>query len=1379
MVLAEVPLWVSHGNAAASSHCNGTRTLHGMGFAKSSNPSPNSSAVSTDQLSAKHALSLLSSTRGLGRAPMYSTDVHPDGTRFATAGGDGTVKVWSMSCLFGGKFSRKDCIIKGSKKMKTVVASSKFLQGGNYVSSNTEDYYESSSSSDEREDQSSSMTLQGRLLPPGNPQAGVNDLSGLVRRKKGGCKISAGGCGGGGSGTSQSSSAVSIAANLAPFTSNVNAAPEGIKGLLSPLSRSTQNAGAIAANATATAASFSNINDDISNTDNARLKYPSFCHQKLKNHKLLCTIPSHDGSVLSLRFSPSGIYLATAGDDSCVKIFVRSATPSLVKGNLVGVGIAGKGDMKVKSGGDDGPGASDDIEHWNRIAVCRGHHLDVVGLAWAPDDSHLVSCSLDSIHPIIVWRLYDVLGGKNDEEELSLNGRRSGIGEGSALKISSPVPVHYLHPHKILGRNAHTSTVKGVSFDPAGKYLATSGDDPAICIWRAFGEWELEARIDADSGIFRSKKRKRQSAGDHGSEDDEDDPGELASLSLFRRISFAPDGSHVCATNATLRGKNIAAMISREGWMASGPQDGKIMFDGIKKADANPPPGAANLVGHKQPVVASRHCPVFFEAPSRSNRGNSSPSGIESEESDDDGDEEPEYATLVALGDKRGFVTIWSTKSSRPLFKIQCSESRCTVTDISWGVVRCSSDNNDCYDHDGKDSLVVIVSLLDGYIVGLNFDIPTEVGGGSILSNEKTRRIFQYKYGIEDFVGNYCFSHGKQRHPKKRLVDDSGPMLVENALQIAMEMESEAEKNGGVELGNADTVINKMAGQQSSLHQYNASFLPGSLIIEKKELESPTKGSEEHIRPLTTNGVSTCLIDEDNAQAKDADEKRDSKSKEKPTKSLQNAFDAASLAASVADGVVPLAINRVMLGGAVSGSQAATAAQISACTSFAPAAAANIESHFTVSSLGPVMRIPFTISKILSVELTTRSNTASSTMMLSSPSDNKANKVIADCTNSTSGEASVTLAISCGGVKKWMDIIVKTKATAIVANHQLLVVGTSDGRLFVYGTSPTLGWTSCRAYRSFPPFVLGSPIVELNICGRIDRQTNNSGEMVVATSDGNFFVYSMVTSDKPKLNYRGSIIPAMQHMQHMHLQQRSSSPQPKLARIQITDSNHLMLILVLPLKSSGRLLLGFIYNLPMELWMCISDTNNFMLSDLYSALPSGIETTQSNESNQRQREDGDVGILAKMDRIIKSSASATSSAKQMYQKVKSFDSNRGPTSNDIITRSHCEDRLACSIALGSSSEFKVWLRYYARFLVSTGNEDALRFLVDILLNGQSSPDEEDSTQPGDSPSFLSIGRKALGLNGKDLVRCAILPECLTSLYLQRLTNEISMELLLD
>ena len=48
-------------------------------------------------------------------------------------------------------------------------------------------------------------------------------------------------------------------------------------------------------------------------------------------------------------------------------------------------------------------------------------------------------------------------------------------------------------------------------------------------------------------------------------------------------------------------------------------------------------------------------------------------------------DNEPEHATLLALGDRRGFVTVWSTRKSRPIFKLQCSETRCTVTDLAWG----------------------------------------------------------------------------------------------------------------------------------------------------------------------------------------------------------------------------------------------------------------------------------------------------------------------------------------------------------------------------------------------------------------------------------------------------------------------------------------------------------------------------------------------------------------------------------------------------------------------------------------------------------------------------------------------------------------------
>jgi protein HIRA/HIR1 len=1171
---------------------------------------------------------------------------------------------------------------------------------------------------------------------------GVNDLSGLVRRKKGGA-----------SGKIATSSSTTVN----PFTTS-NDDDRNNDSPLSPLSRLTQQRrGNVTVPTTGT----------TSADPTTKTRHP----KQQPNNKLLCTIASsHTGSVLCVRFSPSGLYLATAGDDSYVNIYTRCAQPSLAKmGNLVGVGNAeggmssgGAGRLGTGGGGSgSSTGVNEDIEHWNRIAVCRGHHLDVVGLAWAPDDSHLVSCSLDSVNPIIVWRLYDVLNNDGEDGNHHHDGDGGRLGRGGMTTSSSSIrhmTVHNLHPHKILGRNVHTSTVKGVAFDPAGKYLASSGDDPAICIWRAFDDWGLEARIDSSSGVFRSKKRKRQQPADNGlsptisknnnnghagDDFEEDDPGELASLSLFRRISFAPDGSHVCGTNATLRGKNIAAMISREGWMASGPQSG----GGREGVDTRPPSGAANLVGHKQPVVASRHCPVFFAVPKRTNQGEGSSSDSDVSDEMDDPDEEPEYATLVALGDKRGFVTIWSTKFSRPLFKMQCSESRCTVTDISWGVVRHRGSDPT----EERDELVMIVSLLDGYIVALNFDIPTEVGGGSILSSDKTRRIFRAKYGIEDFVGTYCFSPGKHHQPRKRLVDDAGPVLIENAFQLMMEMEAGSESiDYGGSSGNVDKENGDGANQQPQLDQGAAA--------------DRTVSDDENVQA--------------NGTAEDG-KKRHENREENPATSLRSALHAASVASVAAEGVTTLAAKRAVMGGnADSGPQTASTAQVNARLSSAPPAVPNVDNH-SISSLGSTMKVPFNVSKILSVDLTSKLTTAmTSTMAFSSPLSNNSNKIIADCTNITFNETAsssswphATLTISSGGEKKWKDIIARSNATALAANHQLLVVGTSDGCLYFYGTSPTVGWMSGKAYRAFPPFVLGSPIVQINIRGSSIRQSTTSCcEMVVVSSDGNFFVYTFIDSVKPSLFYKGSIIPAMQHLRLSYYdsakQQRSLSP-PNLARIQITDSNHLMLILILPLKSTGgRSLKGFVYNRDMELWMCISDSNNFVVSDFYSFFPGENAFANSIGSDRRQGPDRDEGMLAKMDRIVRSSSSVIASAKQVYQRITLSESGSTTDRIVIVTRSHCEDRLACSIVLGSSNEFKTWLRYYARCLVSTGDELGLRFLVDNLLNDQQM----------NSPSFLSEGRQSLNLVGKDLVRCAILPECQSSRSLQRFTNELSMEL---
>ena len=78
-------------------------------------------------------------------------------------------------------------------------------------------------------------------------------------------------------------------------------------------------------------------------------------------------------------------------------------------------------------------------------------------LAWGPGDVVLATASVDN--NIIIW---------NAE----------------------------LMPEQITILRGHTSLVKGVFFDPVGKYLASQSDDKTMRVWKT-SDWSLEAVVDA------------------------------------------------------------------------------------------------------------------------------------------------------------------------------------------------------------------------------------------------------------------------------------------------------------------------------------------------------------------------------------------------------------------------------------------------------------------------------------------------------------------------------------------------------------------------------------------------------------------------------------------------------------------------------------------------------------------------------------------------------------------------------------------------------------------------------------------------------------------------------------------------------------------
>jgi protein HIRA/HIR1 len=1206
MVRAEVPLWVVHTNEApAASNNNNNNNKDPQDAADPKNAAADQEALKKSK--AKGSLTLLEGLSGTQKCAIYSIDVHPKGKKFATGGGDGTVKIWNTDALFSGSSSSSTSSSPSQQKR-----SSKFTVGPPIA-------YESSGESEQDEsnadgDDVSGDTSRGDASdsPSEEEEEAVHDLSSVVRKKKDGTPGSA----------------------------------------VKPTNEAATTTTATGTTTTTTAAT--------TPSSPSHHQPPKQHHNQHHEHRLLCTLSAHTGSsVLAVRFSTSGQYLASAGDDAMVCIYTLDQ--NLTNGNL-------------EHSSSSSHHHHQHVEHWTRIKLCRGHGLDAVGLAWAPDDSHLVSCSLDSNTPIIVWKVTDL--------------------------ATAHKPTHsnvLCNPYKILGKGLHTSTVKGVTFDPAGTYLASSGDDPSVCVWRAHDDWGLERRIDASSGIFRRWK--------------DNDSQALSSQSLFRRLSWSTDGAYICSTNAVVKNKHVASTIAREGWAVSSA-----------KSTAS---GAANLVGHKQPVVACRHCPFLLDARQ------------DGDDESGDGDE-PEYATLLALGDKRGFVTVWSTRKSRPVFKIQCSETRCTVTDLAWG----RADNND---------ITLIISLLDGQVVALRFGVPDELG--NVLKASEQARVFQLRYGID--LGDTTFG-------QRRLFvgENSGPKLIENALQYTLEDRDE-DDDDDANMGNDD-----------SSNDNGDSTKMTSADVRANQLVSRSKGGKKRVQPLLMSvggGKKRKLAPSPE------------KAPKKKIDTVEGAMELAEKAASGAEAAVTQQTNNKAQSEPVVGESTAAQGQ----REIAPQPPQNHQGHIVVGSHS-MPQIPHSTDRIHSVDLTSGEGNLV---------DAEA-KLVADCTNSiqvppgSSGSAlpCAILSISRGGQSIWKDHIVGTSCSAVSASKNVLAVGMADGSVQLYGTSPTNGWTSGVGFRSHPPFILGRPIVTLQLrdVPPTDQLTTEQTELLVVSSDGSFGVYTLIP--ELKIRFKGTLMPPMSHMM---LSSDSSAEVhlPRLARIQLTENNRLLLLLSYhsshgrtggedtvdrgnntPSVGAGGSLQAFLYNDMSELWMRVADSR-FVLSDFYSTLPTKSKSKK-----------GASGELSKLDDTVR--MGATSSTLKASRRGRAYlgghaDASYGQTRddghNDVATRSHCEDRMACALALGSAGEFEFWLSMYVRTIAMSGIESLLRLVVDMLLGRDKEGAME--VEGGDCGLswWLSQAPLVLGLNRVKLVQSIVIPEMSKNRALQRITNEIAIE----
>ncbi len=650
------------------------------------------------------------------------------------------------------------------------------------------------------------------------------------------------------------------------------------------------------------------------------------------------------------------------------------------------------------------------------------------------------------------------------------------------------------------------------------------------------------------------------------------------------------------------------------------------------------------------------------------------------------------------------------------------------VTDIAWGYLPSSK----------GESIVMVVSLLDGFMVALKFDMPLELG--NLLSKEKRHKIFRLKYGIELGKGG----------SGRRLVDDkSGPKLIENILQFAMEDEDE---DNDVDMedneGEDDDVDDNELSMDQSMKEMESS----------KQIETYSKSGKKRIQPVLLNQP-TSPVKMNGIKNKLGVSKSKSQSKEKQN-SVSAALQLAEKAATVAESI---SRKNIKHGNNTDNTNADNERGFSS-TSANPAIL--MAPTFNKSPIQIVVP-PKTNQNTFTIELKSLRSPYSQFDEHQIKSTSEKVSVIATCTNSNHSPSGIgrnvpcaTLSVTRSGDRTWKDHIFGTRCTSLAACSCLLAVGTLDGTVYLYGTSKTTGWDSGIGFRSHAPFVVNSSIVHLFLQ---EKQKNNNGvpqvEMLVLTADGSFGVYSIMPIQK--LIYKGDIrAPITQMCLSASYHQSRNTGLPELARIFITESEHLLLILCHPHANRlcfGGAIQGFVYNRDMEVWTRISD-ERFIHSNFYTTVP----------SSRLAR-----GLLSMMDETVKGRRGMINSTASSMCNLLDDDEN---CLQSFVTRAHCEDRLACALALKSSDDFRHWLCLYIRQLCVEADSNQLRFLVDMLLNdGDTHAGSETGDTENQSCWWLLSGSSILGIDKRQIVEKVIIPEMSKNRSLQRLLNEFSTE----
>ncbi|KAJ7669282.1 histone transcription regulator 1 [Mycena polygramma] len=352
-------------------------------------------------------------------------------------------------------------------------------------------------------------------------------------------------------------------------------------------------------------------------------------------------------------------------------------------------------------------------EHSNKppkaLSTLTMHTGPVLTVRWANSGKWLASGSDDEI--VMIWDFDPSAKGK--------------------IWGSDEVNVEGWRPLKRLP--GHESDVTDVAWSPGDRYLASVGLDSKVIIWCGYTHERLR-KLDQHQGFVKGvcwdpvgeylatqsddRSVKIWNTTDWSLEATvtkpfEDSPGST----FFRRLSWSPDGAHITASNAT-NNKGfvfIASVITRNTWTSE-----------------------ISLVGHENTVeVASYNPHIFLRNPQLPVLTSN-------------------ICSVVALGADDRSVSIWQTKSARPLIVAKEVFER-QIMDLNWS----------------WDGLTLYAVSSDGTLAVFNFD-PDELEG---ICPHSVQGTYLKKFGFTPPPIPEGFSHAaRQLTPPPSPKSQSQPM---------------------------------------------------------------------------------------------------------------------------------------------------------------------------------------------------------------------------------------------------------------------------------------------------------------------------------------------------------------------------------------------------------------------------------------------------------------------------------------------------------------------------------------------------------------------------------------------------------------------------